>query len=234
VPGLPLQIIALALYAAFAPVAALVSILLLESVHPLRRAGAYALGYALALAGVGALGTVLVDLWTVPAPAGLVQRIAQWRPGGGTGHPELSVAIGMGMLAFAAWHWRRHDRQGVALPSWLGAVERIGTPRAFGLGALLLLANPDNVLAFLGAMNLIGDTGVDPSAALALTGLLLLTAAAPPLVPPVIYLAIPTRSGALLGALRGWIGRVSRVAVDAALVSLGAWLLLRGLAGLLA
>jgi hypothetical protein len=234
VPGLPLLFVALAFYAAFAPVAALVSILLLESADPLRRAGAYALGYALALVGVGVLGTVLVDLWAVPAPVGLVQRIAQWRPGDGTGHPELSVAIGLGMLALVAWHWRRHDPQGAAVPAWLGAVERMGAPRAFGMGALLLLANPDNVLAYLAALNLIGESGAGPDGALVLIGLLLLTAAAPALIPPLIYLANPRRSSALLGTLQGWIGRVGQVALDAALVGLGAWLLLQGLAGLLA
>jgi hypothetical protein len=234
VPGFLLLFVVLAVYAAFAPVAALVSILLLETADPLRRAGAYALGSALALVGVGALATVLVDLWAVPGPAGLLQRLAQWRPGEGTGHPELSVAIGLGMLALAAWSWRRRDPQGAALPAWLGAVERVGTPRAFGLGALLLLANLDNVLAYLAALNLIGESGAGPNEVLVLFGLLLLTAAAPALIPLVIYLASPRRSSALLGTLRGWIGRVGQVALDSALVALGAWLLLKGLAGLLA
>ena len=137
------------------------------------------------------------------------------------------------MLAVGAWHRRRRDPQGAALPGWLGAVERIGLRRAFGLGVLLLLANPDNVLAFLAALHLTGDDAVDPALALPLTSLLVLCAAAPAVVPLGIYLAVPRQSAALLGALRDWIGRASQAAVDVVLAALGAWLILRGLSGLL-
>jgi hypothetical protein len=235
VPWPLLQIAALTLYAAFAPVAALVCILLLEAAHPRRLASAYALGYVLALILAGVGGAALAG-WAGPALASLaslVERFAAGRPGAGAGHHALSVALGLAMLAVGAWHWRRRDPRGATLPRWLGAVERIGLGRAFGLGVLLLLINPDNVLAFLAALHLTGETALGPAWAVPLTWLLVLCAAAPVVLPLGIYLVVPRQSAALLGALRDWIGRASQAAVDVVLAALGAWLILRGLSGLL-
>ncbi|HEX2514787.1 MAG TPA: AI-2E family transporter, partial [Chloroflexota bacterium] len=97
----------------------------------------------------------------------------------------------------------------------------------FGLGGVLV------TMPILAALHLTGDDAVDPALALPLTSLLVLCAAAPAGVPLGIYLAVPRQSAALLGALRDWIGRASQAAVDVVLAALGAWLILRGLSGLL-
>ena len=235
--GLLFHLLPLALYAAFAPVAALVCILLLESTLPLDRAGAYGLGYVVALVVVGAVGAAVLGRWAGPGLAALLAGLLQTRVEPSAGWEALSVVTGLGLLAFAARRWRRRDPRAAALPKWLGeglgAVEGIGPLRAFGLGALLFLVNVDNVLVFLAGINDIGEAGLGPAGGLLAAALLILVAAVPALAPLAAYLLGPARADVLLAALKAWIGRLSQAAVAALLAAVGLWLVVRGVAGLL-
>jgi threonine/homoserine/homoserine lactone efflux protein len=235
VAGLLVHLLPLALYAGFAPLAALVCVALLESPRPLRRAGAYSAGYVAALVAVAVAGAALVELLVVPVLSALLVRLAPARGEPGAGRQILSVGAGVALLALAAVRWRRRgDRPATrAAPAWLRAAERITPLRAFGLGVLLVLGNPDNVLVFLAAVDVAGGAGLGAAAAILVTGLVVVTAAAPVLLPLAVYAARPTEAASRLAALRAWIGRVSQAALTAALAAVGGWLVVRGLAGLL-
>ena len=173
--------------------------------HPRRRPWAYALGYVLALILAGAGGAALAG-WVGPALVALVERFTTGRPGAG--------ALGTTRSAWpSGWRcWpsapgtgaRRGTRRGPPVPGWLGAVERIGLWRAFGLGVLLLLANPDNVLAFLAVLHLTGEGAVDPALALPDTSRVVLGAAAPGVVVPLgIYRSVPQGGRGFVGDAAG-------------------------------
>jgi hypothetical protein len=79
VAGPLVPVLLLALYASFAPVAALVGIVLLEAPDPRRRSRAYGAGYVVALIVTAAGGAALMDQWAGPSPAAVLAGLAQDR-----------------------------------------------------------------------------------------------------------------------------------------------------------
>ena len=231
------QLLVLGLYAGFAPVAAAALILLLRSTAPLRRAGAYVLGYVAALVGVTILAALLLD-WTSGA---VLAALASWlrrpRPEPRTVRYVVDVTIGLALLALAVWRWLRwwHEpARPYTPPKQLGVVDRIGPGGAFGLGAALCAGNVDNVLVFLVGVNRIGDAALGLVRGLVTYTLFLLLSAASVLAPLAVYLWRPDRAAARLDALAGWLGRASGALIVAVLAAVGLWLTAIGLRGLLA
>ena len=232
--ALAFQLVPLALYAGFAPMAALVCVLLLEPPSPLRRAGAFVAGYGLALVLLGAGGAVLLERRARPLLDALLAGLNLLRSEPHAERDALKVAIGLLLLGLGLWRWRRREARPGALPAWLRAAEGVGPLRAAGLGVVMLVTNLDNVLAYLAAVHIIGNAGLGTPWSLALFLLLTAAGCASVLAPLVIFLSFPAASSGVLAAFETWMGRVSQTAVAIVLIALGAWLILWGAGGLLA
>jgi hypothetical protein len=183
---------------------------------------------------VGAGGAALLGRWAGPALGDLLAGLNLMRSGPATGRYALSVVIGLVLLGLGLWRWGHHAARPGALPRWLRAAEGIGPFRAAGLGALMLVTNVDNVIAYLAAVHLIAGAGLDALWNLALYLLLTVAGCASVLAPLMIYLRFPAAASGMLAAFEAWVRRVSQTAVALGLIALGAWLILWGAGGLLA
>ena len=101
VPGL-----LLALYAGFAPVAALVCIGLLAAPHSLRRSAAYVAGSVVALVVIATAGAALFDRWAGPGLSAGLAGFHRDRGAPSAGRQVVSVGIGVALLVLAAVRWR--------------------------------------------------------------------------------------------------------------------------------
>lgn len=232
-----MQVLPLGLYAGFAPVASMACILLLRSVEPLRRAGAYVLGYVAAIIAVTAVAAFLVDVGSGAVSAAVSAWLGQPRPEPRTVRYVLTAAVGLVLLALAArrWRvWRNQPMHAYAPPRWLRVVDRIGAGGALGLGAALFLGNVDNVLVFLLGVNWIGAASVGEGGRLVAYAVLVLESAASVLAPMAIYLWRPAEAATRLDALAVWLARASGALVVGVLVAIGLWLIGIGLRGMMA
>jgi hypothetical protein len=98
----------------------------------------------------------------------------------------------------------------------------------------LVVTNLDNLIAYLAGLHLIGAAALDPLWSLLLSLLLTAAGCASVVAPLSIYLIFPAASAGTLAVFEAWIGRASQAVIALALVALGGWLILQGVAGLLA
>jgi hypothetical protein len=140
---------------------------------------------------------------------------------------SLLVLLGLRKLL------RRHaGGPGAAVPAWLGAIDRLGVPRAFGAGGLLSTGNPKNLLLVIAAAAEIAQAeipGGQQAVALAVFAVIGTLGAA---LPVGIYFTLGRRAADLLDRLQGWMARHNAVIVAALLLAIGAKLIGASLAGL--
>ncbi|MBP1775991.1 MAG: hypothetical protein H6Q86_1997 [candidate division NC10 bacterium] len=146
----------------------------------------------------------------------------------------VKLALGglLVLLAFRKFLGRPKDDTEAAMPAWLGAIDRLGAPKAFGAGGMLSAGNPKNLLLVIAAAAEIAQAeipGGKQAVALAVFAVIGTLGAA---VPVGIYFALGSRAADLLDRLKGWMARNNAVIVAVLLLLIGAKLVGASLAGL--
>ena len=219
------QAIPLALAAAVYPPAIIVCALLLTGDRPRLLLGAYVAGAALIVFGVGIAGLLLLD------GTQATESADEGRSAG------VDIALGVLLLALGAWLWRRRHRPPRATPAADDGPSRVdrlsrralaSARAAFVLGILMYLPSP----LYLAAIKLIADegglTGGNVIAVL-LCGMCVLLFVEAALAG---MLLIPDTVGARLDQARTVLARDGWTLAALVALAAGAYLLVKGVAGL--
>jgi Sap, sulfolipid-1-addressing protein len=222
---MPPQAFALAFGASIYPPAAAAVIALGRGPQVRSRVFAFVLAALLTTYAIGAVMLLLLVELGINGPSHYSPSAA------------VDLAIGVGLLALAAWLYRKRPRQTSAgsTKSASGApskIERYLSNRrlAFVLG-LTLYALPSPI--YIAAVKTIADAGLSASgelAALAVTVAVMLWLIE---LPMLMLLVVPARAASVLEGLNLWFAQNGRVLAIVASLAAGVYLLVRGLSGLL-
>jgi hypothetical protein len=171
---------------------------------------AFLAGWAGGIAGLGVAVILLSDL-SVPGDG----PPASWMV-------WVRLLLGIALIALAIRKWsRRTARAEAEMPSWMRAFETMGAARTFGLGILLVVANPKNaVLVASGALTIAAATYAPAAQLGALVGFMLVASfgVASPLV---LTLAMGKRAEGVLAKMKASMARHSATIVTFVLLVLG-------------
>jgi threonine/homoserine/homoserine lactone efflux protein len=180
---------------AVSPLPIVAVILLLATPHGHRTGTAFAVGWLVGLAALGAIVLGIAD----PANAATDSGPASW-----TGW--LKLALGVLLLAFAVKQWRGRPRGSdePSTPKWMASIDTLGTGKAFGLGALLAAANPKNAPLTVAAAASIAGTGVSGVDQWVALAVFVVVASLGVLAPLAVVVLTGERATATLESWRKW------------------------------
>ena len=199
---------------ALSPLAVLASVLLLTTENGVRKAGAYAVGWVVAVAAVGALTLVATS------------RLDSTSSGTSTASAVLDLVLGLVLVALAL---RRRVAAGVddAEPGWMQRLDHMSPLVALGFGLFM----PPYVIAAAGANSIVRADGHGDSSVVAVL-VFTLVASLGVLVPWV--LALTSRSAdRWIASWRTWLLGNWRAVLFWLLLVVGGWLVAKGAAELL-
>ncbi|MBT1258343.1 GAP family protein [Rhodococcus erythropolis] len=200
------------------PGAILGCILLLRSQRPAASAGAFGAGFCLVYVFI-AVSALLGGASDPDATA-----------------PEVShgagLVVGLLLLIAAVWLSVRPRRQRSERPTVLRELETAGPRRAFAIGVVLGVVNP-NLFIMMSGMSIIASSPVGVVNALLASLLLLLSASLDFLIPIGAFLAAGERARAALDAAEAWMLGHTRILTLAMLYCFGALFTVRGITNLL-
>jgi hypothetical protein len=211
------KILPLMLAAASNPAVIGIVVLTLTSAdRPLARAGAFVAGFGVVLAAVLAV-----------AFAFFKGSRETFGPGGSL-FAWLDVALGAGMLVFAAVTWAR--RGSATDPSKL--LGRVSPAAFFGVGAIFMITDTSAVVALVPLLREVAVahvSAVERAIALVTTWVVVILPIAAPVL---IYVLAPRSAERALGAIRRWLDRYGYLVAVAVFAAIGAYLLVRGISRL--
>lgn len=216
-------ILTLGIGVAISPVPIIAVILMLLSKQAKGNGLAFALGWALGLALVGALVLVFGSAHNLSSGGGLSTAV-----------PLLEVLLGLLLLYVAVGQWRKRPKPGEepAMPAWMATLDWLTPARAPGLGALLSGANPKNLSLTVAAALVIARANLPPGQAiLALTvfiGIGSITVAGPVLY----YLVAGERAAKTLDGWKAWLIANNATVLAVLLLVIGTLLAREGIGGL--
>jgi hypothetical protein len=212
----------LAIGVALSPVPIIAVVVLLTSSRARSLGPVFVLGWWLGLVVVGAIVLMVVG----PSGAGSSGQRTRW---------VSWVMIVLGVLLLVGAMRRLRGRSGggeeAPLPAWMRAIDRLKPPVVLGGGVVLGGVRPKSLLLVVGGAAAIAQTGIAGGQQAIAYAVFAVIATMGVAVPVVIYFAMGTRSGELLGRLKGWMGRNNAVIVTVVLV-IGVTLIGDGIGGL--
>jgi hypothetical protein len=144
----------------------------------------------------------------------------------------LLLVVGILMLITAYKKWRKEEDPDEP-PKWMMSLSGLTTPKAFGVGALLMAVAIKQWVFTLSAIAIVQQAGASLAASV-LAFLLFVVLAQSLVVGPIIVYAIaPARSAKVLDATQGWLAQNNRVIAIAVSLIFGLWFLWQGITGLL-
>ena len=165
-------------------------------------------------AGIVGLGAAVIFLSDLSAPGeGPPARWVVW----------LRLMLGAALIVLAVRKWLRRAKGGAnaEIPGWMRAFETMGAARTFGLGVLLVVANPKNaVLVASGALTIAAATYAPAAQLGALAGFTLVASlgVASPLL---VTLALRDRAESILASMKASMAQHSATIVNVVLLVLG-------------
>ncbi|MCC4908113.1 GAP family protein [Microbacterium sp. cx-59] len=180
--------------------------------------------------------------WTlgVTIPVVVFVLIASALPSqGDSDGPDVTRAVVQFVLAallllLAVVQWRRRPQAGEepALPKWMAAIDSFTFGRALGLGLLLSVPRPKNLLVAASASVIIAGAGVPIGSEVVAIAVFVLCAVSTVLVPVVAFLVAAGRLRQPMEALRRWLARENVVITTVLLVVIGVLMLGKGIGSL--
>lgn len=146
--------------------------------------------------------------------------------------PDLTRAIVHFVLAtllllLAAKQWRSRPAPGAepALPKWMSAIDSFTFGRALGLGLLLSLPRPKNLIMAASAGVIIGGAGLSAGDATIAAAVFIVCAISTVLVPVVAYLFASEKLRQPFEAFHAWLARENTVITSVLLFVIGVLML---------
>lgn len=145
---------------------------------------------------------------------------------------QLVLAALLLLLAVKQWRGRPAPGTDPVLPKWMSAIDSLTFSRALGLGLLLSLPRPKNLLMAASAGMIIGGAGLPMPSAVIATVVFILCSISTVLVPVVAYLVAANRLRRPLEAFHEWLARENAVITSVLLLVIGVLMLGKGLGSL--
>src|SRR5829696_1465177 len=213
----------LAVGVALSPVSIIAVVVLLTSSRARSLGPVFVLGWLLGLVVVGAVVLVVVG----PSAAGSSGQRTTWVS-------WVMIVLGVLLVVEAGRRWRGRSGAGeeVALPAWLGALDRLKPAVALGGGVVLGGVRPRSLLLVVGGAAAIAQTGITGGQQAIAYAVFAVIATIGVGTPVVIYFTMGKRSAALLGRLKSWMRRNNAVMLSVVLLVIGVTLIGDGIGGL--
>jgi hypothetical protein len=146
---------------------------------------------------------------------------------------RLLLGVALLFLAFRKWRTRPQDDEEIALPSWMGALDRASPAAALGFGAFFSGLNPKNLPFTIAAVIAIAQGELAAGQKLIPIAIYVLLASVG-VAAPVIWYAVAQRSAvARLAAWRDWLVGNYALLMTIVLLLFGVTLFARGIGGLI-
>jgi cytochrome c biogenesis protein CcdA len=217
------QSLPLAIGVALSPVPIVAVVVLLTSSRARSLGPVFVFGWLLGLVVVGAIVLAIVG----PGGGGSSGQRTRWVS-------WVMIVVGVLLVVEAVRRLRGRAGRGVeaSLPAWLGAIDRLKPAVVLGGGVVLGGVRPKSLLLVVGGAAAIAQTGIAAGQQAIAYAVFAVVATIGVAVPVVIYFVMGTRSGELLGRLKGWMRRHNAIILAVLLVVIGVTLIGDGIGGL--
>lgn len=216
------EVLPLALGAAVSPLLLTATLLVLSGRdRPLARGFAVALGAALPLAALGAIGLIAFRHTVQPDGGGSHSEASAW----------IDLGLGLLLLVLAAVELRRRpaEKPDAEKPA---PQSQSGLWRSALLGLGMMLTNFTTAILYIDAVKEIARSGIEASEQLIVLAAVLAVTLIPVLVPVLAYAIAPGAASRVLGRLGDWVEGHRRAISIALLLGFGLYLTLKGVAEL--
>jgi threonine/homoserine/homoserine lactone efflux protein len=217
------QVLAFAVGVGLSPVPIIAVVLILGTPRARVNGPAFLVGW---VAGLSALGTIIL------LAAGGGDASEDGQPA--TWVSIVKIGLGALLLLLAAKQWRSRPREGqdAGLPAWMQTVDSLTPGKALGMGVLLSVVNPKNLILTLGAGAAIAQTGIDAGEQAVALAVFVLIGTIGTGVPIVIYFVLGDRARHVLDGLKAWMGEHNAAIMAVLCLVIGAKLVGDGITGL--
>ncbi len=144
------------------------------------------------------------------------------------------IVLGLLLIRVAAREWRGRPRgdEEPKLPAWMKTIDTFSPPKAAGMGALLAVVNPKNLLLLVGGAATIAQTGVDAADQAIALAIFIVIATVGVAAPIAIKFLMGERGTVLLGELHDWLARENATIMAIICLVIGAKLIGDAITGL--
>ncbi len=207
------DVLPIALGIAISPIPIIAVILMLFSQRARANSAMFLLGWI-----IGVLGGTIVVL-VIANTQDLTQS---------NGQPEDSVStvklvLGVLLVLLAARQWRGRPKEGEtpALPKYLQAIDTLAPPRALGLGVLLSVVNPKNLLLIIAGAITIAQADLSDTDTIVAEAVFVVIAISTVAVPVVLYNVMGERAQPMLDSMRAWLAQNNATVMAVLLLVIG-------------
>jgi threonine/homoserine/homoserine lactone efflux protein len=215
------DLLPLALGVAISPIPIIAVILMLFSQRARANSGMFLLGWI-----VGVLGGMVV-LLVVANTQDLSQN---------NGQPQDSVStikLVLGLLLIVAAHrqWRNRPKEGetATLPKYLQAIDTLTPLKALGLGVLLSVVNPKNLMMIIAGALVISQADLSDNDTIIAVLVFVLIAISTVAVPVILYNVMGARAQPILDSMRSWLAANNATVMAVLLLVIGVVLIGKGI-----
>jgi hypothetical protein len=214
------ELLPTALGVAISPIPIIAAVLMLMSARARETAPAFALGWVVGLAVVGAIVLVVANPADVSGDGS-----------GSTASGWIKIAIGVLFLLLAGAQWRRRPTPGeeARLPQWMAAIDRMPALRAFALAVALAAINPKNLALTLAGSLSIAQAGLSTGQSVVALAVFVAIAASTVAGPVLAFLLMRQRVEAPLLRAKDWLARENATVMCVLLLVLGVVVLGKGI-----
>lgn len=185
---------------------------------------AYTLGVVI---GIGILTGVFVAIGTAAGASDEAGDPSLW-----SAILRLVLGAGLIFLGIRTFRGRPRSDEEFTEPKWMSKIDSMKGFVVFGLGALLMAANPKNIAIAVSAGTEIAQGGLSTGLVAVTVVVFTVLATSTFIIPTVLYLVIPDKFGPKMQSMRMWLQRHSAVIMFVLLVVIGMKILGEGLADL--
>ena len=135
----------------------------------------------------------------------------------------LKLILGILLVGLAVKQWRGRPKAGedAPMPKWMDAVEGFTPVKSAGLGALVSVVNPKNLILIVGGATAIAQTDISGGDQAIVWAIFIAIATIGVAAPIVIYFAMGEKAAAILDDLKGWMAQNNAAIMAVILVIIG-------------
>jgi hypothetical protein len=214
------EVLTFAVAVAISPIPIIAVILMLFSARARINGAAFLFGWVAALAAVSTIVYVASHDGSV-ATSSTASDSVSW----GT------IVLGVVFLVLARRNWRNRPALGAepSMPKWMARVDTLSPLQAAGLGVVLAVANPKNLILTMGSAAGLAQLGLSTSDAIVATAVFVLLGSVT-IAGPVFYARFGgERARAALDSAKAWLGAHNAAVMGALFLVFGVDLIAKGL-----